>query len=90
MSPLVVGRPRPPSPLLYSDIYDILPTWTGDIHLALMYTVYHRVPLEEAHSHFMRVYYPFIDWEAGDLDSLIATLMDELEWLDYLQEPLAD
>ena len=80
ISPLVVERPR-------------LSTWPGDIRLALVYAMHHSIPLGEAVSHFMRVYYPFIDWEARDINSLVATLMDVLfmdPLPDYLQEQLAD
>ena len=71
--PLVAERPK-------------LSTWPGDIHSALVHAMHHHIPLGEAVSQFMRVYYPFIDWEAGDSDRLVVMLMDAL-FMNPLQLP---
>ena len=79
------GRPPPPIPPLVVE-RPKLSTWPGDIHLALVHAMHHHIPLGEAVSHFMRIYYPFINWEARDSNSLVATLMDAL-FMDHLQLP---
>ena len=40
--------------------------------------MHHNISLEEAVNQLMRVYYPFIDWESGDRNRLVAQLMGAL------------